>query len=95
MALTEVLAQGGLNLADYEVGMTFLNNTDHSVTATITDKQVIGDILHYKLSIVPNLYNAQPRWLSEYGILLDYTPQSSARGAKRAKRPAARPKIFG
>ena len=61
-------------MAEYEIGDLFVDKTEKSVKAIITDKKVMNGIPHYKLSIQPNLYNIEPSWLSEYGILISFEP---------------------
>jgi hypothetical protein len=36
---------------------------------------MMSGIPHYKLSVEPNLYNVQPKWIAEYGILIDFEPR--------------------
>ncbi len=73
-------------MAGYDVGAKFVGKEDKLVIATITEKTMIGGNPHYRLSIVPNLYNAQPRWLSEYGILIEFAPESSVKAKAKKKR---------
>lgn len=63
----------------YKIGAQLLAKSDRNVIATVTERRIIAGIPHYRLQIKPNLYNAQPRWLSEYGILLDYEPAGGVR----------------
>ncbi len=73
-------------MADYELGARFVGRADRSIIATVTDKKLICNLPHYKLSIAPNLYNAQSTWLSEYGILLGFFPQSYLAARAKKKR---------
>jgi len=84
---------GGRRLAEYEIGAQFIDNADTNTVATVIDKRSIGEVIHYKLSVEPNLYNAQPRWLSEYGILIDYAPMM--RGRKSGRREGATHRFLG
>ena len=70
-------------MSEYKISDEFVDKTDNRVTATSIDKRIMSGVPHYKLSVEPNLYNVQPRWLSEYGILIDFDPRGRTRGAKR------------
>ena len=70
-------------MLEYNISDEFVDKTDNRVTATITDKCIMGGVPHYKLSVQPNLYNVHPRWIAEYGILIDFDPRGRTRGAKR------------
>ena len=59
-------------MAEYEIGDLFLDKTDKSVTAIVTDKKVMNGITHYLLSIGPSRYKNQSGWISKYGILIDF-----------------------
>ena len=73
-------------MGKYQIGDQFVDRTDKRVTASITDKQTKSGIPHYKLSVEPNLYNVEPRWISEYGILMGFEPMG------RGGRPKSKPK---
>ena len=70
-------------MADYNISDQFVDRNDKRITASITEKRIMGGVPHYKLSVQPNLYNVQPRWISEYGILIDFEPRGRNAGAKR------------
>ena len=59
-------------MAEYEIGDLFLDKTDKSVTAIVTEKKVMNGITHYLLSIDPSRYKNQSGWISKYGILIDF-----------------------
>ena len=61
-------------MADYEIGDMFVDKTEKSVTAIITDKRVMNGITHYLLTIHPSRYKNQSGWISEYGILINFEP---------------------
>ena len=61
-------------MAEYQIGDQFVDRTEQRVTGTISEKMMLSGIPHYKLSIEPNLYNIEPSWLSEYGILINFEP---------------------
>ena len=63
----------------YKIGVQLVAKNDRSVIATVIERRILAGIPHYRLLIKPNLYNAPPRWLSEYGILLDYEPAGAIR----------------
>ena len=72
-------------MGKYQIGDQFVDRTDKRVTASITDKQMKSGIPHYKLSVEPNLYNIEPRWISEYGILMGFEPMG--RGGRPSRKP--------
>ena len=70
-------------MAEYEIGDQFVDRTEPRITGTISEKMMLSGIPHYKLSIAPNLYNIEPSWLSEYGILINFEPKSRFGRVKR------------
>ena len=50
----------------------FVDKTEKSVTAIITNKRVMNGITHYLLTIHPSRYKNQSGWISAYGILIDF-----------------------
>jgi len=71
------------HLAEYEIGDQFVDMTEPRITSTISEKLMLSGIPHYKLSIEPNLYNIEPSWLSEYGILISFEPMGRFGRVKR------------
>ncbi len=82
-------------MAIYEVGAQFIDKSDSKVIATVIEKRLIHNIPHYQLSIEPNLYNAQPRWLSEYGILIEYAPRTPRLNTARKSKPSIAKRLGG
>ena len=70
-------------MAEYEIGDQFVDRTEPRITGTISEKMMLSGIPHYKLSIEPNLYNIEPSWLSEYGLLINFEPRGRGGRAKR------------
>lgn len=63
----------------YKLGAQLVAKGDRNVIATVVERRIMAGVPHYRLLITPNLYNAPPRWLSEYGILVDFEPAGSIR----------------
>ena len=59
-------------MAEYEIGDMFVDKTEKSVTAIITNKRVMNGITHYLLTIHPSRYKNQSGWISAYGMLIDF-----------------------
>ena len=85
-------------MSEYQIGDQFVDRTEPSITGSISEKRMIGGIPHYKLSIEPNLYNVEPSWISEYGILIGFEPKGrGGRANRKPKKPitAFLKSIFG